>query len=499
MSTKLLIIGIDALDSNQVVKFGGALPTLSWLKQECPSVTLDSVTPPDSDTAWASIYTGLNPAKHGVVQYVDPLEKTTRYISSDIDNHAIQKQTFWDIASRDGKRVCVLFPHLGYPPWPVNGIMVSRSAIKDDIEVYPPSIAKQHNLSKLNVVKGMPGRHKSTYIQANERLLSAQFEFALKMLEHEKWDLFFIYSSVLDMIQHYFWNLCDETDPSYPGNNPFHDTIKNFYILQDQLIEKLLSVIDSNTTVIILSDHGHGMRPVRVFSVNEFLRQQGLLVLKNNVVERDVSSFIDRTKGIALEIVSKYSIGTLASKLLSLMPWVRKLYTSPVAIDWEKTTAFATNLSSIKAYSYSGIVLQRERLSDSYYESVREALIQELSKVSDPISGKKLVKWIYKREDLYQGPHISKYPDIIFELYADFGVGLTSGNSLFEQSHSHHLVPGSHKGDSATFLLYNSKRPIHHTEMSLMDVVPTVLDIMDIECPGGLDGKSIFTRPVDSD
>jgi predicted AlkP superfamily phosphohydrolase/phosphomutase len=492
MGTRLLVVGIDALDSDQVAKYESDLPNLSQLRRECPKITLHSVCPPDSDTAWASIYTGMNPARHGIVQYVDPLEKSTRYISSDIDNRLIRGQTYWDIAGRSGKRVCILFPHLGYPVWSVNGVMVGRSAIEDDVMACPRSIASEYDLSEMNVVKGMPGQRKLAYIRASERLLSAQSEFALQMLWREDWDIFFIYTSVLDMIQHYFWNLCDESDPSYPGDNPFQDTIKTFYILHDQMIGRLLSTIDSNTTTIILSDHGHGMRPVQVLNVNEFLRQKGLLVQKTASVQKDISRFVDQTKNYALGIVSKYGLGTLASKMLRLMPWFRKLYTSPVSIDWEQTTAFTTNLSGIKAYAYSGIVLRRDRLDASQYEDVREALIRELSELTDPEVGAKLVKWIHRREDIYDGPYISKYPDIVFELRGGFGVGLTSSGSLFGKSHSHHLVPGSHKGDSAMFLLLNAKHLPCRQEMSLMDVAPTILGALGIEHPGGLDGKSIF-------
>ena len=74
---RVLMIGIDALDSNTLAKFEPELPNLSRLKKSSPALKLTSVYPPDSHTCWATIYTGLNPAKHGIVQFVDPLDKAS--------------------------------------------------------------------------------------------------------------------------------------------------------------------------------------------------------------------------------------------------------------------------------------------------------------------------------------------------------------------------------------------------------------------------------------
>jgi predicted AlkP superfamily phosphohydrolase/phosphomutase len=491
MGTKLLVIGIDALDAGQIAKYEHVLPNLQRLRKSCPEISLNSVCPPDSDTAWATIYTGINPARHGIVQYVDPLEKSISYVSTDMDNGPIRGKTYWDLASTVGKRVCVLFPHLGYPVWPVHGVMVGRSSIENRVESHPSSIASQYDLSKMNVVEGMPGRRKRAYIRANERLLHAQAEFALEMLWVEDWDLFFVYSSVLDMIKHYFWNYCDETDPSYPGDNPLQDTIMNAYVLHDRMIGRLFEAVELNTPSIILSDHGHGMRPIDVLNVNEYLKRKGYLVLKDDTVGRSVSHLLDASKEFALRLVSRFGLGTMASKLLTLMPWARSLYTSPLSIDWTRTAAFATNLSGLKAYAYSGIVIRRDRLAQSY-ETVREEIIKDLSAIRDAKTEEAVVEWVRRREELYAGPHIEKYPDIVFELRQGFGVGLTAGSTLFGRSPSRGLVPGSHTSSGAVFLIHNAKRSVQRHEMDLVDVAPTILDCLGVPVPKDMEGNTIF-------
>jgi len=68
------------------------------------SLKLQTVFPPDSDTSWASIYTGMNPAEHGVLQFIDPLEKAHKYLSEEIDNTTIRGKAYWDVAGKYGKK-----------------------------------------------------------------------------------------------------------------------------------------------------------------------------------------------------------------------------------------------------------------------------------------------------------------------------------------------------------------------------------------------------------
>ena len=75
---KLLIIGIDSMDRELVSKYLDSLPNFRKIIEESPKIRSASVFPPDSDTAWASIYTGLNPTKHGIVEFVDPLDPKER-------------------------------------------------------------------------------------------------------------------------------------------------------------------------------------------------------------------------------------------------------------------------------------------------------------------------------------------------------------------------------------------------------------------------------------
>ena len=73
---KLLFLGIDALDYKMIEAFSEDLPNIKRLMEDHVFRNVISTFPPILDTAWATIVTGLNPAQHGVVQFIDPLEKS---------------------------------------------------------------------------------------------------------------------------------------------------------------------------------------------------------------------------------------------------------------------------------------------------------------------------------------------------------------------------------------------------------------------------------------
>ena len=242
--SKLLFIGIDALDFEQIKKYADYLPVITSLKQNSYYCQMNSVWPPDSETAWASIYTGWNPARHGIFEFVDPLEKTSKYISRERDNAILQGHTFWDLASLNHQKVCVLFPHIGYPSWPVNGAMITRSSLTHKISAFPESINDIYDLSGLNEVKGLAGRDPGKYIDDYKKMVKRQLDLTKKMLKDENWDLFFTYWSALDGIQHQFWAHCDPDDPTYLGENPWRHVIRDFYALHDQIIGELMSLVE---------------------------------------------------------------------------------------------------------------------------------------------------------------------------------------------------------------------------------------------------------------
>ena len=70
--TKLAIIGIDGatFDIIQPMIAEGELPNIARILNEGAFGDLESEKPPMTPPAWTSMFTGLNPGKHGVFHFI---------------------------------------------------------------------------------------------------------------------------------------------------------------------------------------------------------------------------------------------------------------------------------------------------------------------------------------------------------------------------------------------------------------------------------------------
>lgn len=494
MSTKVLVIGIDALDSQTLKKHRAELPNFNKLIQDTGNLKFDGVFPPDSPTSWASIYTGLNPAKHGILLFIDPLKRVSEMVSTDVDDSNIRGKTFWDIAGMHGKKVCIL-PHLlGYPVWPVNGIMIGRSGVSKDVQFYPEELSKKYNPSRFKWdFRNFPGKNKHKYTEAARNQIEREVSFALDIFTGEEWDLFFVSFGELDSIQYSFWNYYDPNDPSYPGENQYQNVIPDFYKAFDQIIGRFMSLIDENTAVIVVSDHGIGSRPVKLLNVNETLRRIGYLKLNNEFTDlprrHSMSSEMKRS---LLKFADKHDLANYAAFALRLFPTIKDWFVASKYVDWEESNAYLTDQSGIKNYPYGGILVKAESVRE--YELIRAAIMQHFVNLRDPETGNLIVNWIRKREDLYQGKFVTSYPDITFEFVKEFGAGNAVPSDMYGLSSSHNIAPGCHKQHHATFLI-SCNKVITKSNATLMDVTPTILDLLNINLEGyEFDGDSVFTN-----
>jgi predicted AlkP superfamily phosphohydrolase/phosphomutase len=494
-----LVIGIDSLDPYLLERFADDLPNLDRLRRESPSIKLTSIFPPDSIPAWISIFTGLNPAEHGIV-YVFDIFKSQWQDILDMDTSLFQNKTFWDRASDAGKKVCVLFPTGAFPPWPVNGIMVSRSTdyatvdggqdweVEREIHTYPTEARSQYSIpTRMRGVSGSPPPQNQllTYAGLLHDTLTQEADLCLRLFQASDWDLGFITFAWLDIIQHLFWRYMDESDPTHPGPTPYRDVIYDTYQLLDRIIGQFMQA-HPKATLIVLSDHGHGIRPPRTVNINEFLRERGYLTSKGHSLN-PIPWATERLKNWGLNIVHKFNLDHLLlhlSKQKMLSSISKSVYMSSASIDFKKSQAHLSSFAGPKSYRHGGIEINKEVLGDGNYEALRAAIIEELTQLLHPETGEALVSWVCKREDLYTGSHISTcYPDIVFELREGYGTYWGIHSDLIGVSHEHNLSSGGH-AKNAVFLIFRAGErrawPVKR-EMYLMDVAPLILNVLDWE------------------
>lgn len=492
---KVLLLGIDALDSSLLEEFAEYLPNLSRLKRTGSAPSLVSTFPPDSDTAWATISTGMNPAQHGIVRFVDPLEKSYQILNVGSDNEVLRGKTFWEILGRAGLKAHAIFPHLGYPVWETPGMMVVRGSKDVDVQANPAHILELYpDKSALMGVRGFPDRSVTAmreYARKLRALAKADAEFALRLMRENEWDLFFVYWSTLDATGHFFWNYHDKDDPNFKADHPLRKVIFETYKLYDQLVGRFIESVGEDVTIIVMSDHGHGARPFKLVSVNEVLRRGGFLKERNMKANPHLGAF-EQGKRLAVKTISRFGLGRVAGRVMRRFPGVVQSFTRPSSVDWDHTIAYASDMSGIKSYTYGGIKINRDTLDGRDYEQVRSGIIELMERECVLPDGSPLLIFIARREDVYQGQHIEKYPDIVLEFKYGYGVGWAANGPLITEASSYNLVPGSHRGETGTFLI-KTGRQVAAESVDLRDVTPTILDLFGVKHDAQYDGKSILS------
>ncbi|MCK4511716.1 alkaline phosphatase family protein, partial [bacterium] len=125
----ILVIGIDGAEWSVMEPLleAGELPNLARLMADGASGPLRSLEPRrKSPVIWTTIATGRSPDDHGVGGFLVGDDQRGRTSYSHYSSNMWQAPAFWDIFGRNGFDVGIIAWLVTWPPWEVNGFMVSQ-------------------------------------------------------------------------------------------------------------------------------------------------------------------------------------------------------------------------------------------------------------------------------------------------------------------------------------------------------------------------------------
>jgi predicted AlkP superfamily phosphohydrolase/phosphomutase len=475
-----VILGIDALDPDLVEKWAADLPNISKIMGAGSYRRLESTKPPDSIPAWVTIFTGQHPWEHGIVDTMDYLDFKGK---STLDTSALVGKTFWDRASQAGKRVCVINPLLAYPVWKLNGIMVNGPVfITGEVQAEPPDILTRFNVPELGGMTDFPQKSElGAFIERTAFVTRDLARFGLELMDLEDWDLFFLSFLTLDRVMHYLWRYMDPGDPTYPGSNEFEGAIRDFFILFDGIIGDFMERLSPGQALLIVSDHGHGMRPPNAVFINEVLRGEGYLASRQGAAgPLSPVALVERTKNAFLTLMQRLDLEDWVYRIAHIIPKEKRksLKSSSYATEKEASLAWTSDLGG--GTSFSGIEMNRPLIeaSGGDYEDLRDKLIALLLSLTDK-DGDQVVLYARRREEAFSGGSVGKYPDIVFELKDTYGVDRTLFCGTLGMTTTHKKVSGGH-AQFGVLMLHNSGRPLPERDMRISEVFPTVLEVLGL-------------------
>lgn len=489
---KVVCIGLDGatFDIIDPMVRRGRLPTLSGLLQKGTRAQLRSTVPALSAPAWVSFMTGMNPGRHGVFQF---RTMSQGVLGSDLVGPWMYRgRTIFDDASRNGLRVGAFRVPMTYPPWPVNGIMLSGFPTPDPRRNFsePREIGENMpSLGKLAPLKSMTAGIEAQ-VDNFDYFVDRSTEALIEVLGAHEFDLFCYVNSITDWAAHKFWRY---SDPSAPGYEPYGvdgvTPLEHFYERADESLGKVLEAAADSALVIVLSDHGTGPRSPRRFDTDAWLADLGLLTMRTPRPWRGLAaSAVDRAKDV---MPRKYWLWQHAPK--SVRTSAQRLQTNGGAIEWSRSLAYGVRIDHHVEGVNVNLVGREQvgRVPMESYEDVRARVIAASADVVDPTTGAPIIRAAHRREDLYSGDHVDAAPDVVLELHDTHEAGRARGAptpsnpAAFRRERS----SATHRPDGVLVIAGRGVRQgIDLGNADLLDVPATILWALGLEIPKEMDG-----------
>jgi len=433
---RVLIIGLDGASPHLVKQWQDDLPNLRHLMAEGVAGTLWSAIPPRSVPAWYCFATGMNPGRLGVFGFSQRRPGTYDYTFANFS--FCRAPAFWEWLNRFGIHVGILHVPGTFPPRPVDGFLVSGWPAPLNLGnltyTHPPDLSREIDrflgkpfefdspipIERDNEAEALPDRL---------RIVREHGDVAVHLLRTRPWQVAVVVLTPIDRASHQFWK---HMDPMHPQHDPeqaakFGDALKQVYQASDEQVGRLLEVLDSGDWVFVVSDHGFGPTH-RTFYLNEWLKEQGYLVLRDEAKAGRVNW---RTRLIGRLSKPLFWLNQASPtfrrlitplKKRALSNFIRDEYVrvkerglvrlNHLPVDWSRTRAYCPDESSLylnlRGRDPQGVVepgAEAEGLLDEIEAGLRS--------IRDPDTGHPISVQLYRREGIYDGPFLPQAPDLI--------------------------------------------------------------------------------------
>lgn len=514
MSARALVIGLDGADVDVIGALGPArLPELHRLMARGAWARLESVKPFATLPNWTTFLTGVDPGRHGVFDFTTRRGYRVAFTAGTVREAPT-------IAARlDAMGLacaCVGFPAT-WPPEPLeHGVFVSGwdspVAFEADRSFVWPSSLHDEMVRRFGPLRfddvdefdaDSPGWRSRLPAALVDRV-RAKTELASWLLDRRDWDLFAFYFGESDTAAHHLWASWDEGSPRHPpkASREEREGLPRVYEALDAAVGALVERAGEAAEITIVSDHGSGGSGDKVLYLNRALAEAGLCALREGSL---LAPLVARGKDAALAALGGRARQLLFSAAGRALPGLVESRARFAGLDLARTRAFSEELNYFPSVCFN--VRGREPAGTVDPRDV-PALAREveaaLRALRDPWTGAPAVAEVWPREELYEGPHLDRAPDLVLELCLDRGYSLSlmpsggapPGTGPWRRlAPSEHLgrkgrsLPGSHRPFGLFVAAGPSVEPIGELSARMPDATATVLARLGVAPSAEMSGR----------
>ena len=438
---RCLAIGPDGVSEGLVTRYMemGLMPRVKEILSNGFSLhEMDASIPDVSSTSWASFLTGVNPGEHGIYGFMDL--KPGSYSMYFPSYSHMGAPSIWDIiGGTAGERTSTLSERYAgrfadplysvvmnipetYPAARLNGILTAGFVCIDLEKGTYPASAYDYLKSidyRSDVDAAKAATDPGAFFEELDYVLGKRMEAYTHFMDESPWDLFMAVITETDRLHHFFF------DAAFDESHQYHGRFINFYRKIDDMVGELFSRFFDKTggdgLFMTMSDHGFTVLEKEVY-VNTLFQQKGILHLDES--REYFEQVIAPTKAFAMEPARIY-------------------------------------INRAGKYPEGAVT-----------EGDLPAVVDEIKGALGSLTfeGRKVIKKIYEREELYSGPCAEAGPDLVclanpgFDLKSAFKKPDLFGNGRFTGMHTRHdahsilpddLAPGKrlHIEDLASVIL----------------------------------------------
>ena len=486
---KVLVIGLDAATMDLIEPWAqaGHLPVLAQLMQQGTSARLLSTPNMHSASAWTSILTGLNPGRHGL------------FVFSDRD-FATGKQLFFKGGDRQGD---LISSHLARHKltsgfvnvpmtYPANheegGFVVSgldapslneRAFSPRELRSELLNLFPKYNFSPSGLGDLMRSGRLDEAIAAWINLTETQTSVAEYLITNRPVDFFMTVYTASDWAGHNLWKSWEAS--------PQHNPLLDIYRALDAAAGRLIRLVNPQTQVYVISDHGMGRHPGASYQLAEWLENKGYMVRTRRQQAR--RSFVKAGSKAAKAMLPASLREQVKSRLgedrVERLQAAEKdsFYSS---IDWSRTSAYSEPGRHVININLEG---RNEGgwIKPTEYAEICSRIVNDLNGWIDD-RGVKLVERVAQRDEVYAGPFTGRASD----LYVYWNAQANAGTPPREVRDRGFWWSGDHRPEGILI----AKGPGIKSDgvvssPCVYDLVPTLMYGAEQQVPDKLDGRVI--------
>lgn len=493
---QVLIIGLDGVDFRYLDEFMEDLPNITTIREEGVESPLASIHPPWTGSAWPSMYTGLDPSYHGVYDFFD--YRNTYPDEADIvSRNDVEAPAIWNYLSEVGLKSIVFNVPVTHPAEQIDGVVVPGYLAPADEEGHPSDIrdelsddlGDQYRIYAASETED----EVETTVDGYVDLIRHRTDAAEYLLDSYDWEFSFVQVQKTDAVFHNFST---------------KDEFRRVFEATDDMVGRLTDLVDDQTTVLLVSDHGMGPTTGQKVYLNDILKNHGYVKTKSdptNLSLSDVKGGSTESSGTIPVVervgdtLERFGVGPrkayqiaerlgIEQQILDLLPGS---VTQSLAegVDWRRSQAYCRRTSeqgiriNLAGRDGEGVVPADE------YESLRSELVELLSELETE-HGKQVFESVRPREEVYDGPHADHACDILFrttEMNHEISTNIHGRTMRSITSHNHK----QHGIFIAQGPAINSDW--NGSQISLVDIAPVVFSALRRPIPERMMG----TVPAD--